>query len=48
MADITVVGNITNPELKFTGSGKAVLNFSLAENHRRNNNGTWEDRKSVV
>ena len=43
MADITVVGNITNPELKFTSSGKAVLNFSLAENHRRNNNGTWED-----
>ena len=43
MADITVVGNITNPELKFTSNGKAVLNFSLAENHRRNNNGTWED-----
>ena len=43
MADITVVGNITNPELKFTNNGKAVLNFSLAENHRRNNNGTWED-----
>src|SRR5690606_27777272 len=43
MADITVVGNITNPELKFTSNGKAVLNFSLAENHRRNNNGTGED-----
>ena len=43
MADITVVGNITNPALKFTSNGKAVLNFSLAENHRRNNNGTWED-----
>ena len=43
MADITVVGNVNNPELKFTSNGKAVLNFSLAENHRRNNNGTWED-----
>lgn len=43
MADITVIGNVNNPELKFTGNGKAVLNFSLAENHRRNNNGTWED-----
>lgn len=43
MADITVVGNITNPEMRFTQNGKAVLSFSLAENHRRNNNGTWED-----
>lgn len=35
MTDITVVGNISEPELRFTPDGKSVLNFSLAENHRK-------------
>lgn len=45
MSSITVIGNIGSAELKFTQSGKAALNLSLAENHRRKNPQTneWED-----
>lgn len=44
MADISFQGNTTaDPELKFVPSGQAVLNFSVAENHRKNNNGEWVD-----
>ena len=36
MADNTFIGNIGgDPELRFTPNGKAVLNFSLAENHSK-------------
>lgn len=45
MADVTIHGNIgSEPELRFTGGGDPVLNFSLAENHNRKNQqtGQWE------
>lgn len=44
--DITVFGNLTeDPELKFTPSGKAVVNFTLAQSKRKRNRETdqWED-----
>jgi single-strand DNA-binding protein len=49
MADnqVTIVGNITDdPELRFTPSGQAVANFTVAVNRRFRNNQTneWEDR----
>lgn len=44
MSDVTVIGNIGEPALKFTNSGKAVLEFSLAENHsKKNQQGGWDD-----
>lgn len=44
MSDVTVTGNIGEPGLKFTPSGKAVLEFSLAENHRKKDQqGEWGD-----
>ncbi len=46
MAEIRFTGNIgQEPELKFTPSGKAVLNFSVADSLRRKNQqtGEWED-----
>lgn len=40
----TVVGNLTGvPELRFTENGKAVANFTIAENHRRFVDGNWVD-----
>ena len=48
MADntVTLVGNVTDdPELRFTPSGAAVANFTVAVNRRfKNNDGQWEDR----
>jgi single-strand DNA-binding protein len=49
MADnqVTITGNITDdPELRFTPSGQAVANFTVAVNRRFRNNQTneWEDR----
>ncbi len=43
---VTIVGNITDdPELRFTPSGAAVANFTVAVNKRyRNNDGNWEDK----
>jgi single-strand DNA-binding protein len=44
MADTTIIGNIGEPALKFTPSGKAVLEFSLAENHsKKNASGGWDE-----
>ena len=44
MSDITVAGNIGEPALKFTPSGKPVLEFSLAENHsKKNQQGGWDE-----
>ena len=42
---VTVVGNIvSDPELRFTPSGKAVADFRIAENHKRYSQETkkWE------
>ena len=48
MADnsVTIVGNVTDdPELRFTPSGQAVANFTVAVNKRfKNQAGDWEDR----
>jgi single-strand DNA-binding protein len=47
--NITVVGNITrDPELRFTGSGQAKVNFGLAVNRRWQNkqNQEWEEAVS--
>ncbi len=48
MADntVTLVGNITDdPELRFTPSGTAVANFTVAVNRRfKGQNGQWEDK----
>jgi single-strand DNA-binding protein len=44
MSDVTVIGNVGEPALKFTNSGKAVLEFSLAENHsKKNQQGGWDE-----
>ena len=43
MTDVTVVGNISEPELRFTPDGKAVLNFSIADNHRKKQGNEWTD-----
>ena len=41
---LTITGFVAQePELRFTQSGKAVLNFSVPENHgRKDQNGQWE------
>ncbi len=48
MADnsVTLVGNITDdPELRFTPSGTAVANFTVAVNRRfKGQDGQWEDK----
>ena len=47
MADnqVTLVGNITNdPELRFTPSGSAVANFTVAVNRRFKQGDQWEDK----
>ncbi|HVF52075.1 MAG TPA: single-stranded DNA-binding protein [Actinomycetota bacterium] len=43
---VTLVGNVTDdPELRFTPSGAAVANFTVAVNRRfKNNDGSWEDK----
>ena len=43
---VTLVGNITDdPELRFTPSGAAVANFTVAVNRRqRNQSGGWDDK----
>lgn len=41
---ITIVGNLTDePELRFTPSGHAVANFTVAVNERVKNGDQWED-----
>ena len=44
MNQVALVGNITDdPELRFTQSGKAVANFTLAVSHRSKASGEWKD-----
>ena len=49
MSTITVVGNLVrDPELRFTPSGAAVANLTVAENHRRKTAaGGWEDGETT-
>ena len=47
---ITVIGNLTaDPELRFTPSGAAVSNFTVASTPRRFNkqSGQWEDQEAL-
>ena len=37
----TITGNIGRMEMRYTQTGKAVLNFSVAENDRNSDNTTW-------
>src|SRR5918999_4169612 len=42
---VTLVGNITDdPELRFTPSGSAVANFTVAVNRRIRQGDRWEDK----
>lgn len=43
---VTIVGNVTDEaELRFTPSGQAVANFTVAVNRRyKNREGNWEDK----
>lgn len=44
MSNVTTVGNVGEPTLKFTPQGKPVLEFSLAENHsKKNQQGGWDE-----
>ena len=44
MNQVALVGNITDdPELRYTQSGKAVANFTLAVSHRTKKDGQWQD-----
>lgn len=46
LPNVTVIGTVTaDPELRFTPSGVAVANWSVASNERRLNkqSGEWED-----
>jgi single-strand DNA-binding protein len=49
MAIITIVGNLVDaPELKYTASGKAVANFTVAESRRvKDGDGSWKDGPST-
>lgn len=45
---MTVEGNVvSDPELRFTPSGKAVVNFRVAANSKRQVNGEWVDGDSL-
>lgn len=44
MNQVTLVGNLTDdPVLRYTQSGKAVANLTLAVSHRSRHNGEWQD-----
>ena len=44
LATITVVGRLTrDPELRFTASGKAVANLTLAASNSKKDGDTWVD-----
>ena len=44
MSEITVIGNVAKPELRFTGQGTPVFGFSLAQSHRKKDqSGQWQD-----
>lgn len=40
---ITVVGSITEPELRFSQAGKAIATFNLARNSRVRDGDNWTD-----
>lgn len=45
---LTLVGNLTtDPELRFTSSGTAVVNFTIAHTSRVRENGEWVDGPAV-
>lgn len=47
---LTIIGNLTSdPELKFTGSGKAVANFTVAQTPRYLDkaSGEWKDGEAL-
>jgi len=44
MNQAVLVGNITDdPQLRYTQSGKAVANFTVAVSHRSKKDGEWQD-----
>ena len=44
MNQVALVGNITDdPELRYTQSGGALGNFTVAVSHRSKTNGEWQD-----
>ncbi len=44
MNQVALVGNITDdPELRYTQSGAALANFTVAVSHRSKHNGQWQD-----
>lgn len=41
---VTLIGNVTrDPELRYTPSGSAILNFSVATNYRYKSGEEWKD-----
>lgn len=45
MNQVTIVGNLTaDPELRYTGSGIPVANFTVAVSHREYQDGAHQDR----
>lgn len=49
MSNITVVGNVSSPDVKSSRDGKQFFTFSLAENHRKKNSqtGEWENANTT-
>jgi len=49
MAHVIITGNVGNSELKFTPGGKAVLEFTVADNLRQLNKqtNTWETKSTT-
>ena len=46
---MTVVGNLTSePELRFTANGAAMLTGSIADNRRYQVNGEWQEETSYI
>ncbi|MGH2753479.1 MAG: single-stranded DNA-binding protein [Actinomycetota bacterium] len=44
MNHVSIVGNLAaDPELRYTQSGKAVANFTVAVSHRTKKDGEWTD-----
>ena len=44
---VTIIGNAIGAELRFTPSGKAVCNFSLASTPRRKDGDEWVDGETT-
>ena len=44
MTAVTIIGRVTGePELRFTAGGDAVVQLSVAENHRKKVGNEWQD-----